>query len=85
MGFYNVIAFRPCLTCPSHFPATNTTPLSLPSTPGGAEPLLPPPSPPPPPSPVSKGASHSLSPVPAALSAALVLVTSTALLALTLL
>ncbi|CAI5463657.1 unnamed protein product [Closterium sp. Yama58-4] len=53
----------------------------------GAEPLLPPPSPPPPspPSPVSKAATRPLSPVPAALSAALVLATSTALLALTLL
>ncbi|CAI5513491.1 unnamed protein product, partial [Closterium sp. Naga37s-1] len=53
----------------------------------GTEPLLPPPSPPPPPppSPVSKGAAQSLSPVPAAVSAALVLAASTALLALTLL
>ncbi|CAI5505474.1 unnamed protein product [Closterium sp. Naga37s-1] len=49
----------------------------------GAEPLLPPPSPPPPPSPVSKRATHSLSPLPAALSAALALATSATLLALT--
>ncbi|CAI5974280.1 unnamed protein product [Closterium sp. NIES-65] len=50
-----------------------------------AEPLLPPPSPPPPPSPVSSGATHSLSPLPAALSAAIVLATFVALLALSLL
>ncbi|CAI5513485.1 unnamed protein product [Closterium sp. Naga37s-1] len=51
----------------------------------GAEPLLPPPSPPPPPAPVSNGATHSLSPLPAALAAAAVLATSAALLALSLL
>ncbi|CAI5519967.1 unnamed protein product, partial [Closterium sp. Naga37s-1] len=51
----------------------------------GAEPLQLPPPPPPPPLPVSNGATHSLSPLPAALSAALVLATSAALLALTLL
>ncbi|CAI7736234.1 unnamed protein product [Closterium sp. NIES-53] len=51
---------------------------------GGAEPLLPPPSPPPP-SPVSKGATRSLSQVAAALSAVVVLATSAALLALDLL
>ncbi|CAI5974312.1 unnamed protein product [Closterium sp. NIES-65] len=48
----------------------------------GAEPLLPPPSPPPP-SPVFKGDTHS-SPVAAALSSAIVLATSAALLALSL-
>ncbi|CAI5974277.1 unnamed protein product [Closterium sp. NIES-65] len=47
----------------------------------GAEPLLPPPSPPPP-SPVTKRATQSLSPLPAALSAALALATSAVLLAL---
>ncbi|CAI5974278.1 unnamed protein product [Closterium sp. NIES-65] len=47
----------------------------------GAEPLQLPPSPPPPPSPVSDGATLSLSLLPAALSAALVLATSAALLA----
>ncbi|CAI5513489.1 unnamed protein product [Closterium sp. Naga37s-1] len=50
----------------------------------GAEPLLPPPSPPPP-SPGTNKATHSLSPLPAALSAAVVLATSATLLALTLL
>ncbi|CAI5520031.1 unnamed protein product [Closterium sp. Naga37s-1] len=50
----------------------------------GAEPLLPPPSPPPPPSPVSNGATHSFSPVAAALSSAIVLAISAALLALSL-